>query len=730
MTTYNTGNPVGSVDVRDLYDNSENLDYLSAGTADSYLDRLGISRKSWAGMESNFQASQSSRDSEWTAFLLASGYQVLGAYGAGLVFTSYNQTFSYLGEFYAPSASVTLPYTTTGVGAAEIATFRSVGDAILRADLAAPTGTDEIGRGVGTLEDALDAIELRATNLEAGATVTQSEVLALETFDLGVRTSDESPLVVDMHYGTLVGAGWTASEPPFSVTGYSVATTYTVSVGAMDIPVASTTNFAAGMLIAYVATDGRFYPARIHSILAGPIVRLDRQTVAPIASGGLIWNVYRDDAHPNAAGGNLIADDALRQLNGGRLRKLEWRGNDGSIWRAVGAASLSSVTAVEYTNPGTVTIGERPALVTGTAADQGVSSAPVALVGGDYIARVQVNTGTRSGGFSGAVEVAVEETRADGVSFIISTSGAFAGYSSSHSIELQFSIAPGSIARVRVTSPNNGGWTFTAGQLEYHRLEGRALNLNRGRHVLFGDSWFVSGGAIHNSMIARLPDAEVLSAGIVGNKADQMIARFTADVAALAPDFVWVMVGTNDYYAGVTPALFEQQILQLRGLIQSIGAQAIFFTPSVGAVTYGPPQLHPSRRYALNVNYHEVAPSALGPGVVQRSGVANIQGLSVAAGATVTAWVFPALTRKVAYLRVLSVNTAAVNVRFEYCSTPDGAGGVEPTIYNTTSAVRDVPLPRASDTELRSICIRINNPSGAAIVVSLTADVCWTQDLV
>jgi hypothetical protein len=62
-------------------------------------------------------------------------YTNLGAYGAGLVFTSYNQTFSYLGEFYAPSAGVALPYTTTGAGAAEIATFRSVGDATLRQEL-------------------------------------------------------------------------------------------------------------------------------------------------------------------------------------------------------------------------------------------------------------------------------------------------------------------------------------------------------------------------------------------------------------------------------------------------------------------------------------------------------------------------------------------------------------------------------------------------------------------
>lgn len=63
-------------------------------------------------------------------------YMVLGPYGPGLYFQTNRQVFSYLGEFYAPGPSITLPYTTTGVGAAEIANFRSVGDATLRAELA------------------------------------------------------------------------------------------------------------------------------------------------------------------------------------------------------------------------------------------------------------------------------------------------------------------------------------------------------------------------------------------------------------------------------------------------------------------------------------------------------------------------------------------------------------------------------------------------------------------
>ena len=122
MTTFNTGNPLGSTDVYDRYDNSENLDNFSNGPADAYPDRFGVSRQSLQGIRN------------------ASQYQAIGPYAAGLQITALNQVFSYDAgsgaEFYAPGPAITLPYTTTGAGAGEIANFRSVGDAILRSDLA------------------------------------------------------------------------------------------------------------------------------------------------------------------------------------------------------------------------------------------------------------------------------------------------------------------------------------------------------------------------------------------------------------------------------------------------------------------------------------------------------------------------------------------------------------------------------------------------------------------
>lgn len=54
MTTYNTGNPVPSADARDRYDNSQVFDEYVTGSAESALDRLGVQRRTWRGLENAF----------------------------------------------------------------------------------------------------------------------------------------------------------------------------------------------------------------------------------------------------------------------------------------------------------------------------------------------------------------------------------------------------------------------------------------------------------------------------------------------------------------------------------------------------------------------------------------------------------------------------------------------------------------------------------------------------
>lgn len=172
MTTYNTGNPIGSTDPKDLYDNAQNLDALVNSTTElSHADRMAVQRKTWHGMEVEF-----------AQFLADSAYQDLGVYGAGIEVTRYNQVFLKDGEFYRAAASLGLPYTTTGLWASESGSFVGVGDAVLRQDLGAPGGSDLVGYDGGTAQDVLDESKPMAnytalsayTGRATGVRITQS----------------------------------------------------------------------------------------------------------------------------------------------------------------------------------------------------------------------------------------------------------------------------------------------------------------------------------------------------------------------------------------------------------------------------------------------------------------------------------------------------------------------------------------------------------------------------
>lgn len=135
MTTYNTGNPIGSTDARDLYDNAQNLDNFANGSAASYTDRLGVSRRSLSGI-----------DSAADNVLNSIGYAVPVAYASGISLTLTSQTVDYNGVIYAPKSSA-LPFITSSWGT-DSAKFRAV--QVTDADLITytPAGTGAVATTV------------------------------------------------------------------------------------------------------------------------------------------------------------------------------------------------------------------------------------------------------------------------------------------------------------------------------------------------------------------------------------------------------------------------------------------------------------------------------------------------------------------------------------------------------------------------------------------------------
>ncbi|PXW42087.1 hypothetical protein DET57_11479 [Klebsiella oxytoca] len=150
MSTYKTGNPLGSAAVKDLFDNAENLDFaLNSLTALIWTDRLGKTRRSFFGMESAFVTQLTSQESRFNTFIQSSGYQIVGDYTAGpLTLTEYNQLIRYNNELYKLTATTDIPFTTAGNTdetwtSTDAAHFVSVGDAALRQNL----GSSEKGFG-------------------------------------------------------------------------------------------------------------------------------------------------------------------------------------------------------------------------------------------------------------------------------------------------------------------------------------------------------------------------------------------------------------------------------------------------------------------------------------------------------------------------------------------------------------------------------------------------------
>lgn len=159
MTTYNTGNPLGSTAVKDLYDNAENLDHRENDLEnEEWGDRFGVPRLTWYGIEKRHERQQQKFDDDFQQFLLNSGYEDLGDYDEGLAITSRNQVFRYDGELYRASAALELPYTTTGVWSEESTLFVAVGDGALRQELAEPDGASKVGLPNGTVLDAINYV--------------------------------------------------------------------------------------------------------------------------------------------------------------------------------------------------------------------------------------------------------------------------------------------------------------------------------------------------------------------------------------------------------------------------------------------------------------------------------------------------------------------------------------------------------------------------------------------
>ena len=142
MTTYNTGNPIGSTDSRDRLDNTENMDYLENSTTElTHPDRLGTVRKTRHGMEAEHDAQiaahEVEHDAQMQAFesdfngrLAGMAFTRVGSFTTGATLTDMRQVlvweasqggdgyeYGWTGAFPKVVAAGETPATSGGIGA-------------------------------------------------------------------------------------------------------------------------------------------------------------------------------------------------------------------------------------------------------------------------------------------------------------------------------------------------------------------------------------------------------------------------------------------------------------------------------------------------------------------------------------------------------------------------------------------------------------------------------------
>ena len=566
MTTYNTGNPVGSVDVRDLYDNAENLDKFANGTLDEYADRLGVSRQSLQGIRN------------------ASQYQVLGPYAAGLQFTALNQVFSYLGEFYAPGPSIVLPYTTTGVGAAEIDNFRSVGDAVLRSDLAATGGATMVGYGAGTVDGTLD--DLTAQN----ADLTQMRAYR-----------DLSPLYLEQFISGFHGRGMLAAEAPSVVTQQALA----ASAAADDIVISPTdaSSFDVGGSVTVLHDNGRYWTYFITAITSNLAILPALKWPASI--GNKIERTWYNQAHPGKFYMRQLAQRIARepqynmQLPGsGRVIFSQLDSNPTDSFDLMTGFGGGVVSYVDESNLGQGVISKpvesnigRAMFVAVTVAGQGAETAFIPTNGAATV-MLRFVAMARSSATSVAVRIVDDQSRLS-ISYTLP-----AGVS--HTIPQVYSVPINlfgdaqsfkvQIYTETVPAPDS----LILDQFEIFScvpVDSPAIAQDSAGTVIvgFGDSW-ISGDEISTperesiltQLAIELPQATIINQGVGGNTVVDLLARFDADVVPLNPDYVIVNTGTNDSYNPSSGTFFPNSVdnytrwmNELISRIMSIGARPI-----------------------------------------------------------------------------------------------------------------------------------------------------------
>jgi hypothetical protein len=189
MTTTPTNKPVGSEDPRDLYFNAGSLDIrTNSTTATTTPDRFGVQRKTWLGMESEFDLAQQARNDNYNLLLAASGFELpplVYADGSPLTVDRATQLIEREGLLYGVKLPALFPVELSGAWASDESLLVVRADQALREQLANDAGPSQgaslIGYSGRTVADVLSGFVRPQDKGAVGDGVTDDSAAVLAT---------------------------------------------------------------------------------------------------------------------------------------------------------------------------------------------------------------------------------------------------------------------------------------------------------------------------------------------------------------------------------------------------------------------------------------------------------------------------------------------------------------------------------------------------------------------
>lgn len=175
--------PLGSTEVKVLFNNASNFDDAMNSELPSFYDRFNKRRETWAGMQKMV-----------TDFLEAMGFEpthLVYVDGTPLTVLRPTQLIDRAGSVYKVKMPASFPVNLTGNWATDQLLLVDVGDASLRASLSAPTGAQLVGGASVTVPTIAALRALSTEEASTWATVQNDKFTSHYRLDSGDNTSPD-----------------------------------------------------------------------------------------------------------------------------------------------------------------------------------------------------------------------------------------------------------------------------------------------------------------------------------------------------------------------------------------------------------------------------------------------------------------------------------------------------------------------------------------------------------